>query len=63
MSTDISEEHVASIFRVEVKAEQETSVIQVATRAAAPKRRLTFKGLHGVISRKIIFLITIAVRT
>jgi hypothetical protein len=27
MSTDVSEEHIASIFRVEEQAKQETSVI------------------------------------
>jgi hypothetical protein len=28
-----------------------------------PKRRLTFNGLHGVISQKVVLFITIAVRT
>jgi hypothetical protein len=28
-----------------------------------PKRRLTFNGLHGVISQKIVLFITTAVRT
>jgi hypothetical protein len=28
-----------------------------------PKHRLTFNGLHGVISQKIVLSVTIAVRT
>jgi hypothetical protein len=32
-------------------------------RYVPPKRRLTFNGLHGVISRKIVLFITTAVRT
>jgi hypothetical protein len=29
----------------------------------SPKRRMTFNGLHGVISQKIVFFITTAERT
>jgi hypothetical protein len=58
---DVSEEHVASIFRVEEKAKQETRVKQVARRGLClqptshwfpPKRRLTFNRIHGVIAQK-----------
>jgi hypothetical protein len=78
MSTDVSEEHVASIFRVEEQAEQETSVKaggkqRVFSSACSstlkwmryvpPKRRLTFNGIHGVISQKVGLFITTAVRT
>jgi hypothetical protein len=32
-------------------------------RGVPPKRRWTLKGLHGVISQKMVFFITTAVRT
>jgi hypothetical protein len=50
VSTGVSEEHIASIFRVEEKAEQETSV------KAGGKQG---KGLYGVISQKIVLFINI----
>jgi hypothetical protein len=43
-STDVSEEHVASIFRVE-----EYKNILGWMRHVPPKRRLTFNGLYGVM--------------
>jgi hypothetical protein len=43
------EEHVTSIFRAEYKDNQEASV----KADGKQKFRLTFKGLHGVISQKI----------
>jgi hypothetical protein len=52
VSTDVSEEHIASIFRVEKISSgrnQRESRWQVP-----PKRRLTLNGLRGVISQKIV---------
>jgi hypothetical protein len=60
-SHNVSEEHVASIFRVEEQANQETCVKQTACsflqpltwrRQVPPKRRLIFNWLHGVMSQK-----------
>jgi hypothetical protein len=66
VSTYISEEHIASIFRVEF-----TLVFFLcfffrpwSLRPYVPlKRMLTFNGLHGVISHKMVRFITTAVRT
>jgi hypothetical protein len=75
MSTDFSEEHVAHIFRVEEVAKQVTSKKQVASSAwlilrlrrwrryVPLKYRLTFNGLHGVITQKVELIITTAVTT
>jgi hypothetical protein len=49
--TDVSEEHVASVFRVEERAKQETSVKQVAK--CSSETSVDFSGLHGVIYHKI----------
>jgi hypothetical protein len=74
-STKVSEEYVASIFRVE---EQEGSAEQVSSRAwihagfllgvfypesVPPKRGLTFNGLHGVMSQNMEHFIIKAVGT
>jgi hypothetical protein len=50
MSTDVSEKLIASIFRVE-----EIS--------SAINQQANSKGLHGVISQKMILFITTAVKT
>jgi hypothetical protein len=55
VATDVSEEHSASIFRVEEKSSKPTSK-QVAG-------RLLHNGLHGVISQKMILFITTTVKT
>jgi hypothetical protein len=57
MSTDVSEEHVAFIFRVEEKGEQEIGV--KADGKSSSKRRLTFSGLYDIICQKIELLIAI----
>jgi hypothetical protein len=65
-STDVPEEHVASIFGVEEWTKQETTTKaggqQSLLCSILPKRRLTFNGLYGVISQKIELFITTAVR-
>jgi hypothetical protein len=58
VSIDVSEEHIASIFRVE-----EISSARNQQAGGKQKRRLTLNGLHGVISQKLIFFITTAVKT
>jgi hypothetical protein len=63
VSTDVSEKHIASIFRVE---EIISAINQEASRwrrYVFPKRWLTFNGLHGVISQKLILFMTTAVKT
>jgi hypothetical protein len=45
-SRDDSEEHIASIFRVEVEAKQGNKINQAARTFS--KRRLTFTRLHGI---------------
>jgi hypothetical protein len=69
-STDVSEEYIASIFRVEEYVKQQPSGKQVTSRALfnfrpwkwrrndPMKRRLTFSGLHGVISQMTELFIT-----
>jgi hypothetical protein len=56
VSTDVSGEHIASIFRVEEK-------VQKTSEQAGGKRRLKLNGLHGIISQKMILFITTAVKT
>jgi hypothetical protein len=51
VSTNVSEEHIASIFRVE---EISSARNQQASR---------WQALHGVISQKMILFITTAVKT
>jgi hypothetical protein len=63
-STDVSEEHVASVLIVEEHAYQKTRRYKAASlRYVPPKLRLTFNGLHGVISQMIWLFVTTAVRT
>jgi hypothetical protein len=57
VSTDVSEEHIASIFRVEEISSANNQ------QASSLPRPLTFNGLHGVISQKMMLFITIAVKT
>jgi hypothetical protein len=47
VSTDVSEEHIASVFRVE-------EIRSARNQQLASERRLTLNGLHGVISQKLI---------
>jgi hypothetical protein len=54
-STDISEEHVFSIFRVKKHIRQEMNMKQVASKYSA--------GLHGILSQKIELILNTAVRT
>jgi hypothetical protein len=64
VSTDISEEHIASIFRVdEISSARNTSKQAGDKRYVPPKRRLTLNRLHGVTSQKMILFITTAVKT
>jgi hypothetical protein len=55
-STDVSEQHIVSIFRVEGLPPAFTLISFSAysnpkmEAIYSPKRRLTFNGLHGVIS-------------
>jgi hypothetical protein len=65
-STDVSEEHVAYIFRAEEEAEHSSACHLISRwflallilrpwrwrRYVVPKSRLTFSGLHGVISQE-----------
>jgi hypothetical protein len=66
-STDVSVEYVLSVFRVEERYKQETSIKLMGTKALVsclaysstskmthvpPKRQLTFNGLDGIISQK-----------
>jgi hypothetical protein len=54
MSTDISEEHIAFIITVAEYAKQETRMKQIASRddMFLQNVKLTFNGLHSVISQK-----------
>jgi hypothetical protein len=58
--TDVSEEHIASIFRVE-KISKQPAWKQVARwkRYVPQKRRLTLNGLHGVISQKMVLFMSL----
>jgi hypothetical protein len=47
--TEVSEEHIASIIRVDLFFNSEY---------VPPKRRLTLNGLHGVMSQKRALFIT-----
>jgi hypothetical protein len=49
VSIDVSEEHVAPIFRVE--------------EISSTSKQVALNGLHGVVSQKLIFFITTAVKT
>jgi hypothetical protein len=54
-STDVSEEHVSSIFRVWLLPASRWFLVRLILRPwrwghVPPKRRLTFNGLHGIIS-------------
>jgi hypothetical protein len=75
---DVSEEYIASIFKVEEWAKQETgmklcslsdshsSLIQRSwrwRRHVPSKRLLIFNGLHGVVSQKTEILLTAVART
>jgi hypothetical protein len=53
VSTDVSEEHIASIFWVE----------KISSERNQRASRLTLNGQHGVISQKMVLFITTAVRT
>jgi hypothetical protein len=54
VSTDVSEEHIASIFRVEKRS---------SARNQHESRWQALNRLHGVISQKIVLFIPTAVRT
>jgi hypothetical protein len=53
---------MACIFRVEDEAEQDTSM-KAGAKQSSLKHRLTFSGLHGVISQKVVVFISPAMRT
>jgi hypothetical protein len=76
--TDVSQEYIFSIFRVKIWAKQENRAVSYLLHADfllssfrplrwrwhfPPKRRLTFGGLHDVISNKIALFVTTVVRT
>jgi hypothetical protein len=63
VSTDVSEEHIASIFRVEEISSARNQQASRWRRYVPPKRRLTLNGLHDVVSEKLILFITTAVIT
>jgi hypothetical protein len=62
LSTDVSEEHIAFIFRVEELAKQETSVkacllaysTQKMEAMCSLKCQLTSNGFYGLICQKIV---------
>jgi hypothetical protein len=58
VSNDVSEVHIASIFKVE-----EINSARNQRRYIPPKHRLTLNGLQGIISQKMIFFINTAVKT
>jgi hypothetical protein len=74
---DVSEEHIASVFRVEEEFSKPASCLATACslvcwtilrpwrwrRYVPPKRRMQLNVLHGVISQKMILFITTAVKT
>jgi hypothetical protein len=60
--TDVSEERIASIFRVEEKRRKSTSEEPACRQYIPPKRRLTHY-LHGATSQKTAFFIVTAVKT
>jgi hypothetical protein len=55
VSTDVSEEHIASIFRVEK--------LSLARNQRESRWQAVLNGLHGVISQKTVLFITTAVGT
>jgi hypothetical protein len=55
VSTDVSEKHIASIFRVEE--------ISSARNQQASSKPTAFNRLHGAISQKIVLFIITAVKT
>jgi hypothetical protein len=64
VSSDVSEERIASIFRVEEirsarnqQAELDLFFDPEDGGDVPPKRRLTLNGLHGVISQKMILFV------
>jgi hypothetical protein len=62
VSTDVSEEHIASILRVE-KMGSARNPCEGRWRYVPPKRGLTLNVLHGVTSQKMVLFITTAVGT
>jgi hypothetical protein len=70
VATDVSEEHIASIFRVEACHLLTCWFLLKlflwpwrGRRYVPPKRRLQLNRLHGVISQKMVLFITTAVKT
>jgi hypothetical protein len=64
VSTDVSEDHISSIFRVEEISSAETFILPWRwMRYVPPKRRLKLNGLHDVISQSTVLFITTAVKT
>jgi hypothetical protein len=63
-STDVSEEHIASIFRAENKATKiylpPASTLKMVAKCCSEIGELTFNGLHGVTSQKTELFITTA---
>jgi hypothetical protein len=59
VSTDVPEEYIASIFRVSCSA---YSSILKRRLYVPPKLRLTMNVLQGVISQKMVFIMTTAMR-
>jgi hypothetical protein len=59
VSTDVSEEHIASIFRVEkISSATNQPASRRWVRYVRPNPRLTHYGLHGVISQKLVLFKT-----
>jgi hypothetical protein len=70
MSIEVSGENIASIFKLVLATYFHAGFLLSLffrpwkwRRYVPPKRRLTLKGLHGVISQKLVLFITTAVRT
>jgi hypothetical protein len=61
MSADVSEEHVASIFRIEEASEVTACFMLIF--CVPLERRLTLNGRHGVIFKETGVFIVAAVRT
>jgi hypothetical protein len=61
MKSEVSQESIASVFKVEEEAKQETGMKQAASRAdpdyISPKRRLIFTELQNVIFQRTGLLV------
>jgi hypothetical protein len=61
--TDVSEEHIASMFRVGKSTSEELAWARGCSLGYVPPKRLFTQYLHGVTSQKTAFFIVTAVNT